>query len=287
MTRPGSVTNPDVFAKRRTESRSGSVSYGSDSNRSRIEARIERPTIVRAPVRVEPDRRLAESVYRQERSLVVQGHRQGYYHHNRRWRDDYFYYPHYRFTPWVGERCYPSPWYYYSYLPPYLSSSRVIYVSTFPVVSWNSWSVWRPGWNWDRSWAYTYDSGRYAGRPDYNDVDAAVEDIIRAFRSNSLRSLDRLVPSRGNVNIYLDNRYAYSLSPNDFYDLMLDGIENSRTRAYRIVDVRWSGSRFVRVSAEHEYLDAWGSLNRTYHTYLLEQERGDYVIREFGSSQYR
>jgi hypothetical protein len=88
------------------------------------------------------------------------------------------------------------------------------------------------------------------------------------------------------VHILMDGRYAYSLGPEDFYDLFMDAVENTRTVDYRVVDVKRTRD-VARVIAEHEYEDPWGRRVRVNHYIKLEYERGGYVIREFGTSEDR
>jgi hypothetical protein len=249
---------------------SGNVSYGTTNNVIQVgNVRISRPTQVINPG-------MQRRINDQERvTLVRDGWRVGYHHYDNRWCDDNFNYPWYVFNPWQSNRFVCSPWYYYASCPPYLNGSRIIIIN----------SGW-PSYNWSGN-AYRYDRPDFSDRwSNRSDLDYAIRDLQDAFERRDYRAMDRLIPRDGNVHMYFDGRYGYSLDVRDFYDLFEDGVENVRTVRYDIMDVQY-GNRGARVVAKHEFVDPWGQRNFTYHSYFLVQEGRDWVIREFGSSNFR
>lgn len=257
----------------RSPSRSGNVNYGANRNQY-SRGSTGAIHIDRAPGFVH-NGNLAHRVNESERiGLVRNGFRVGYYHYRRDWRDDYFCYPFYAFDPYAYDRCYSSPWYYYASLPPYLNSTRVIIVSSFPTTNW---------YGYPYSWQSV---DRYDRNARYDDLDYTVQDIVDAFQRDDHRSLDRLVPRDGRVNIYTEGNYSYSLGANDFYDLYRDGIDNVQTTRYEIQSVQRDRDGNARVLARHEFTDPWGARQVVWHTYYLALEGRDYVIREFGTSYY-
>lgn len=273
------ISGDQAMGRRKTDSRSGQVRYGTtnnETNRTTINGvRIDRPAQIINPG-------MNRRVLDQERiGLVVNGWRNGYYHYNRNCRDDWFYYPYYVFNPWQSDRYVCSPWYYYPSLPPYLSPSRIIIIN----VGW-------PSYNWTGS-AYRYDrrndSNYYDDRYDRNrqELDYALDDLADSWERQDYRAIGRLAPRNGQVHMYFDGRYSYSLGAEDFYDLFVDGIENVRTDRYEIVEVQRGRNGTARVLGKHDYLDPWGRRSSTYHQYFLEPEGRNYVIREFGTSTYR
>jgi hypothetical protein len=260
-------------------SRSGNVRYGTVNNLGN-RGRMDPSRIDRAPIVIDNgvlSRRVGNS---EQVGIVRNGIRIGYYHYNPRWCDDWFVYPHYVFDPWAfNNRCYPSPWYYYVSLPAYLNPTRVIIVNNFPSQVWTG-QPYR--WQRDDGW----DRGNWSR--DRNDLDMALEDMTDAFERADRRSASRLIPRGGNVNIYTDGRYSYSLNADDFYDLYMDGLYNNDTRRYEILNVEMNNrGDAARVLARHESIDPWGNRQTVYHQYYLERERRDFVIREFGTSVER
>ena len=205
-------------------------------------------------------------------TLFVNGYRYGYYHYQRDWCDDNFSYPFYVFNPYGPGRCYASPFYYYVSLPGYINSSRVIIIrSSYSFID-------------DRPYSWHSPSDdRYR---NYSDLDYAVDDITLAFEDGNRKALNRLVPHDGRVNILNEDRYSYSLNSDDFYDMFRDAIDNAQTSRYEILSVRENG-RSAKVYARHSYIDPWGARTYVYHTYYLEKEDGNFVIREFGTSDRR
>ena len=131
-------------------------------------------------------------------------------------------------------------------------------------------------------------SGAFSGNPytwgNSRELDRTIEDIIEVFRSGDSRLAGYLIPRRGQVSILMDDRYLYSLDAESFLDLYLDGVTNNRTTTYWVENA-WENGNEAKVVARHEYLDPWGRTQRTYHTYYLERERGEFVIRAFGVSR--
>lgn len=177
-----------------------------------------------------------------------------------------FGYPYYAYDPFLANAVVAtSPWYRYSYLPPYIDNTRVIVVQDRD----SSWDT--DGWQ-------TYDRDR---RDEA--VQGALDDLRDAFEDNNDRDASRLVPDSGEIAIYNDGKYDYSLNSDDFRQMFLDGVEQSQTTKYEIIDVRKRDDE-VRVRARHSFEDSWGEQRSVTHTLTLRRDRGgDYVIREFGT----
>lgn len=223
---------------------------------------------------------LPNRVYRQDRVGVVNGYRNGYYHYNRGWRDDNFYFPYYTFNPW-NSVCVVSPFYSYAFVPGYIGYNSVTVINTYQ----SPW-YWQNGvvYNWDQG----YRNGTYFNNDRREDRAArdAVDDLRDGFERGEPRTLSRLVGRSGQVAILRDGRYDYSVNVDEFDDLLRDLATNSRTQSYRVIDSRVYRDS-IRLVAQHDYIDPWGQGQTVYHHILLSPERGDYVIREFGTSPSR
>ncbi len=269
------LNRTNSIGKGSDQGRSGASGYGSNNNRGRGDGtfRIESPQLNLNKGS------LSSQVFRSETVRVNSRWRDGYYGYNDNWRDDNFFYPHYVFSPWGQNRdCTVSPWYYYPSLPGYIWSSRIHYYSNTScdwgigtIYQWNRRND-NYGWNsYDRR-----DSG----------LDEALDDIVNLFERGDRRALNRLVPRRGRVNIYMDSQYCYSLDADDFYDLLLDNVQSTRTSRYSIDRVTTYRDT-AQVSASHEYTDPWGRRQCVYHNYRLESDRYGYVITDFLTSGRR
>jgi len=226
---------------------------------------------------------LGQQARRESVELRTERLRIGYVHYDSRWRDDDFIYAFYEFRPIPG-RCTVSPWYYYPHLPGYIRVGRVILLQPVVAIYYVSDRYYYP---WRDATLYVWSrpiwvSDRYHG----GELDWALDDLVSIFERRDRRALDRLVPRYGRVGIWIDEDYAYSLGPDDFYDMLLDNAFGTRTRRYDILDVRrWRDQ--VRVLARHDYEDPWGRSDTVYHTYRLERQDGRYVIVDFGTSAFR
>jgi hypothetical protein len=213
-----------------------------------------------------------EGMVRREEEVRVAGYRVGYVHHDWRWRDDFFAYPFYGFR-WDARHFVVSPWYLYWHLPPYICSRRVTFVYGAPFVELRDWHDWSFRDRFDRR------SPTFA-------VDTAVADLVRAFERRDLRALGRLVPRHEHVVITAGNGDRYRIGSDDFYDMMVDLIRETRTRDYRVLEVR-RGRTTVQVVARHEFEDTWGRRTAVFHEYVLEWDGRDYSIVEFATTGAR
>lgn len=198
--------------------------------------------------------------------------RRGYWGYDHGFRDDFFFFGFYAFDPF-GSRCVVSPWYCYPNLPGYLSYDRVLFFGCAPIVFAGD------------PYAYHPVNGYY--RDDrYNDVDYAVDDLSTLFNRADRRAANRLVPRYDNVNIFVDGQYSYSISSNDFYDMLVDNATSTRTTSYTIEHV-WRNRDGARVIARHEFEDPRGGTCTVWQSFVMEYERGNLVVREFGTSSNR
>lgn len=261
----------EVLGRGKETGRTGRTNYGGNNNQISRDGNTRAVDINSLPIDVRSGS-LPSQVWREDSPRA--NWRTGYRQYDNRWCDDYFWYPHYSFSP--SRNCTFSPWYYYSNLPPYLDCSRVI------IVSGSRWSfgVGSP-YRWSRN-----DSSGWGRWNDRNEVDEALDDLVSAWEDTDKRALSRLIPSRGSVGIYMDSAYCYSLNADDFYDLMLDNIYGSQTRRYDILSVDRSRDE-IQVAAKHEYTDAWGRRCTVYHHYRLELSRSGYQITDFLVSNRR
>lgn len=262
-------------------SRPGDKPYGTNNNQ-RGQSRDRSPiNIGKAPTSVLGGT-LEHQVRREDRTREIhnRGYRVGYWGYSNGWNDDLFCFRNYVFDPYSNYRCVASPWYYYPHLPGYLNYScvRVIQINFGPF----HWVDYR----WTRPYGYNggYGYNDYSNR--YSELDYAVDDIERAFERNDERALGRVMPRRGDVNIWADGRYQYTITADAYYDLMEDNVFSTQTKQYEIISVRTSRGS-AEVQARHTYLDPWDRRVTVYHWYRLERERDGYVVRDFGTSDGR
>lgn len=224
---------------------------------------------------------LGYQVGRQEDYRV--GLRSGYYHYDPLWCDWFFGYRFYCWEPVFGS--WFSPYYIYYSVPGYLSFGRGYYRGfTTIIVIGNpiAWNYCGRGYNYGY-----YNYSNYGYDRNYSQVDRALSDLQDAFKYSDAKLLDRLIPRYGDVEIFIDGDYAYSLNANDYYDITADLIYSVNTTSFQISEVkRISGGGYV-VLARHDYVDSWNSRQSNWLTFTLREERGSYVITQAGTSRLR
>jgi hypothetical protein len=280
----GSI-DPSVYQGRSQgqHSQSGNVAYRGSNNvelRSGRRGNFSAPTtfgIIKSPSLENRARREDGPRYN------TRGWRTDYCHYNPYWVDSNFWYPNYCFSPFGGVNVVISPWYSYSFLPGYLSCDHVYVTNYRGYWGWNSGVVYlSDNYNYNNSYDQGYDRGNDRNR----DLDYSISDLRDGFERRDFRALSRLIPNYGQIAIYRDGRYDYSIDSRDFSDLLNDLSTNADTDRYRILETRTNRGT-ARISAEHDYLDQWGNRQRVFHTIYLEKEDGRMVIREFGTSNSR
>ena len=204
-------------------------------------------------------------------------YRVGYYHYDKTFRDNNFEYPYYIFDPYQTNNCVVSPWYYYSFLPAYVNTNRLVISPDYsgPVIGFQ-YDYQQPSRYQDDSRDARYDNNYVSRRA----LDYAIDDIVNAFLHQDKRAVDHLVPRGGTVTLEVDNTISYGIRADDFYDMLMDAVMNSRTVDYQILSVTTSDDE-AEVIARHDYLDSWGERQSVYHKYHLFGERGNIVIRYF------
>jgi hypothetical protein len=209
-------------------------------------------------------------------------YRTGYYHYKPEWHNSLFRFNFYLYEP-DYDRCVVSPWYCYPHLPGYIRINNVLILTRPRIVFWvnidDRGCYWRD--------ADLYDWRYELSRANGTALDDALDTLVYAFEKQNKRSISRLIPDRTRINVYSNEEYSYSLQPDDFYDLMIDNIENTQTVRYDVVSVRNYRAREARVLVRHEFIDPWNERQTMYHTYRLELQKGQYIITDFGTSDYR
>lgn len=225
--------------------------------------------------------------------------RVGYWQYDQRWNDNFFWYPNYVFNPF-GQNCVISPWYYYPTLPGYIGWNRINNWGCQPSVfvgvtyNWNNngWNNgWNSGWNNGGGWnnnngGWNNGGGNWDNRDRWNSLDDTLDDLQAGFLDGDRRAIGRLIPRRGSVNIFIEGRYGYSLNTEDFYDLVMDNIQTTRTNRYEIERV-WRNNDGARVVARHEFVDPSGRRQTVWHSWVFGLDRRDLVVREFSVANRR
>ena len=120
-------------------------------------------------------------------------------------------------------------------------------------------------------------SNYYAPTSDTYSLDVAVDRIERVYTNQDTNALDSLVPSGYDVNVQTDGGDSYSMSSNDFHDMMLDNMSTTQTQQFQIVQVQ----RFragARVRAVHTFTDPSGRTVQLQQVYILSQNENGYSI---------
>lgn len=265
--------NTDItFGKKGGNSRSGRVGYEGVHNGNSVGR--TNPIVISDVPSVSTNRKIRHEGVRENRVTIGDNrYRNGYYHYDRNFCDNDFWYPHYGFQWYDGCNYVTSPFYYYPHLPGYVNTIRV---SIGPL----TWTQCETRYTWrqpvyDR---YNYQSDRY------NDFDYSVGDIERAFEGRSLRYLAHLIPTRGRIEIDMGHGNEYTLDAEDFYDMLRDLVEGTRTTSYRVQNVYRDGGR-ATIEAMHEFTDTWGRTECVRHTFGLREGRRGYEITYFRSER--
>jgi len=181
------------------------------------------------------------------------------------WTTSNFSYRHYGVNG--GSRYTPSPWYYYSSLPAFLSIS-FISVNTSSTFAWGDGAP------------YAYSLHRHHDRitDEGAQLDSCADRISDGFTTRSSGYFDALLPTSQSVTVEMVGQDAYRCSGGDFRELMSDVVNHSETVTYSVVDV-WSNGDTATVVAVHTYANQ----QQQKHWYGLSRYGAGYRIASFRS----
>jgi len=176
----------------------------------------------------------------------------------------------YCFTPFE-QPCYVSPWYYYPCLPAYVPTSAVTVVPGY-------YCPWDLGVTYRYRPAVSYES---YGDPSLNQ---AVDEIHAVFADGKPDAIDAVLPDRGQVAIFTDGKYDYSLNSEDFHNMVADNSKITPTVSFQVLSVRRGSDGQAVVECVHEFKNEDGGADRVYQEYRLQEEEGRYHITDFMTS---
>lgn len=167
-----------------------------------------------------------------------------------------------------GAYCTYSPFYDYGY--PYVYAPRVV-VQDVP------------------TYTYTpvpdyYSGDYYLSQGAYTELNPALDDIRNAFVQNRPDLLLRHVNPSTQIQVYLDNSYAYSLPGSDYQKMVQDALSHIKTISFTLSGVdRRSDGAYV-VNGIHVFTDARGVQKTVNVSYTLQGSGSSWIIVAVGSS---
>jgi len=168
-----------------------------------------------------------------------------------------------------GAYCTYSPYYYYGY--PYVYAPRTVVVDV-PVYSYTPVPDYSQG-------------GYYLSQDAYSGLNAALNDITTAFLTNNPDLLLRHINSSTQIQIYLDNNYAYSLSGGDYQKMSKDAIAHIKTSSLTFTNVEQRSDGAYTAVGTQVFTDPRGVTKTVNVSFTLAQDTsGNWIIVAAGSS---
>lgn len=180
-------------------------------------------------------------------------------------------YGYYCYDPIPRRVCY-TPYWYYDPCPPFIPVFRVVYVQR-PVYVYIEVPVDIPT---------VYYLERPQREPDSKEL--LIGDLRRAWIYRDITLIERYVRPNSYIAVYLDGRYAYSISSQDYIDLTRDALRAIKTDRIAFDRVFKRGEDQLVLYGIHEYLDEAGQSKRIYIMYTLERDGSRWYLIEVGSS---
>lgn len=165
-----------------------------------------------------------------------------------------------------GAYCTYSPFYHYGY--PYVYAPRVA-VADVP--------------------AYTYsavpDSGYYLSPAYPAGLTAALDDIRNAFLTSQPNLLLRHINAGTQIQIFLDDNYAYSIPGSDYQTMVQDAVAHITTTSFTLDSVQRRSDGAYTASGTHVFTDPNGVQKTVRVAFSLAESAGNWIIVSAGSSQ--
>ena len=167
-----------------------------------------------------------------------------------------------------GAYCTYSPFYYYGY--PYVYAPRVVVQDV-------------PDYTYSAVPDYT-SSNYYLSQGAYSGLNVALDDIRNAFINSQPDLLLKHVDASTQIQIYLDNNYAYSLPGSDYQNMVKDAVTHIKTISFTLDGVQQRSDGAYTVTGTHVFTDVKGVQKSVNVSYTLAQSGGNWVIVAVGSS---
>ena len=176
----------------------------------------------------------------------------------------------YCFTPFEAP-CYVSPWYYYPCLPAYVPATAVTVV---------------PDYNcpWDLGATYSYQPSAPVASYGDESLNQAIDEICSVFSDMKSDAITGLLPESGQVAVFTDGKYDYSLNADDFHSMVSDNTQITPTVSFQVLSVRRDNDGEAIVRCVHTFKNEDGGMDRVYQQYRLREQEGRYVITDFMTS---
>lgn len=189
---------------------------------------------------------------------IAQMMRSGYWATDPRWVDNDFQYPYYQFA-WNPSNTIPSPFYFYSNLPAYILLYRAFIDTHGSAGASGENLTFKPTqtYNWNFQDQYSTSSPTYG-------VDMAIKDIYLAFQPEKRPRLLNYVISSAQryyanypktfpastfhnlrTRIVLENGMQYQVLNDDFYYLLRDSVNATKTISYKILAAQIGEASFI------------------------------------------
>lgn len=139
--------------------------------------------------------------------------------------------------------------------------------------------------------AYTYSavpdyssSGYYLSQGNYSGLNAALDDIRNAFISGQPDLLLRHVDANAQIQVYLDNNYAYSLPGSDYQKMVKDAVTHIKTSSLTFVSVQQRSDGAYTATGTQVFTDVNRNQKTVQISFTLAQSGGNWLIVSAGSS---
>ena len=126
--------------------------------------------------------------------------------------------------------------------------------------------------------------GYYLSQGAYSGLNAALEDIRNAFLTGQPNLLLQHVDPNSQIQIYLDNNYAYSLPGADYQKMLTDAVSNVKTSSLTFTNVQQRSDGAYTATGTHTFTDVYGVQKTVEVEFTLAQSGGRWIIVAAGSS---
>jgi hypothetical protein len=193
----------------------------------------------------------------------------------------FYYYPWYYYRPGpvifnpyrpYYDYYYPSPFCTYGWFPFWLPASVVIIEPRVVLID----AYWSDG---------GYRGGYYADEyPVPESARNAIMDIRDAWLDGRPELIQDHLQQYDTVRIYFQGRYAYSITGEDYYQMVQDAFSALRTDRFELGTAQSRSRDEVFVSATHDFVDPHGDRQSVRLGYTLRRSDGAWYIAAVDSS---
>ncbi len=123
----------------------------------------------------------------------------------------------------------------------------------------------------------------YLEQPRPSGLSQTIDDIRNAWLTGNDDLIRRHVDANGNVAVYLNGVYSYSIPGTDYWNMVRDAMSRTRTIKFVTTGLELRSDGAYELTGRHDFYDANNNVKSTEISYTLSPVGNAWIITGVGS----